>query len=160
MDAGQLSIIIMKEIENVAEIEISYRPAIANKPIIKSSLDAYVILKEFFPVNTVGLQEHFTVMFMNRSNRVLGLHPLSRGGISSCLVDVRLILSIALKTASTGIVLSHNHPSGNLNPSRQDIDLTAKIKEACKFFDIAVLDHIIISPEERQYFSFSDEGML
>ena len=150
----------MKEIEKVAEIKVTYRPAISAKPIIRSSLDAYQVLKEFFEENTIGLQEQFVVLYMNRSNRVLGVFPVSKGGITGCLVDVRLILSVALTTATTGIMLAHNHPSGNLKPSRSDEEITLKIKEGCKYFDISVLDHIILSPIERQYFSFADEGLI
>ena len=148
----------MKEIEKVAEIKVTYRPAISAKPIIRSSFDAYQVLKEFFEENTIGLQEQFVVLYMNRSNRILGVFPVSKGGITGCLVDVRLILSVALTTATTGIMLAHNHPSGNLKPSRSDEEITLKIKEGCNYFDISVLDHIILSPTERQYFSFADDG--
>ena len=104
----------MKETEKVAEIQVTYKPAITDKPIIRSSLDAYQVLKEFFDDNTIGLQEQFVVLYMNRSNRVLGIFPVSKGGITGCIVDVRLILSVALTTATTGITLANNHPSGNL----------------------------------------------
>ena len=150
----------MKETEKVAEIQVTYKPAITDKPIIRSSLDAYQVLKEFFDDNTIGLQEQFVVLYMNRSNRVLGIFPVSKGGITGCIVDVRLILSVALTTATTGITLAHNHPSGNLKPGRADEEITLKIKEACKYFDIRVLDHIILSPVEREYYSFADEGMM
>ena len=150
----------MNEIENVAEISVTYKPAISAKPIIRSALDAYRVLKEFFDENTLALQEQFVVLYMNRSNRVLGIYPLSKGGITTCVVDIRLALCVALKTASTAIMLCHNHPSGNLNPSRHDEELTAKIKEACKLVDISVFDHIIISPIDGEYFSFANEGIL
>lgn len=88
---------------------------------------------------------------------MLGVYPLSTGGITGTMVDIRLILSVALKEAATGIILAHNHPSGNLQPSSADRDLTAKIKDACKYFDISLLDHLIIAPD-RKYYSFADEG--
>jgi len=150
----------MKETQKVAEITVSYKPAIADKPIIRSSLDAYQVLKEIFDDNTIGLQEQFVVLYMNRSNRVLGIYPVSKGGITGCIVDVRLILSVALTTATTGIMISHNHPSGNLKPSRSDEEITQKIKQACNFFDIKVLDHLILTPIQNQYFSFADEGII
>lgn len=150
----------MKEIEKVAEIQVSYKPSIAHKPIISSSLDAYLVLKEFFDEKTIGLQEQFVVLYMNRSNRVLGIYPLSKGGITSCIVDVRLILSVALTIATTGIMLCHSHPSGNLKPSRSDEEITQKIKQACNFFDIKVLDHLILTPIQGHYFSFADEGLI
>ena len=151
---------MVKEVLNVAEISVSYRPAIAAKPTIVSALDAYVLFKQFFNENTIGLQESFMVMYINRANRVLGIYPMSVGGITGTVADIRLILSIALTTASTSIVLCHNHPSGNLKPSKSDIDLTARVKEGANILDIKLLDHLIISPIEGEYSSFADEGLI
>jgi DNA repair protein RadC len=94
-----------KQITQVAEISVSYRPAIANKPIIKSPFDAYIVLREFFSDDTIQLNEKFMVMYLNKANRVLGVYPVSIGGITSAIVDLRLILSIALTTLATSIVL-------------------------------------------------------
>jgi DNA repair protein RadC len=149
----------MKQQERVAEIEVSYRPAIGRKPVIASSLDAFIELIEFFSPETIALQEGFMVMYVNRANRVLGVYDMAAGGITSTVLDLRLLLSVALKTAAVGIILCHNHPSSKLKPSSQDKDVTSKIKEACKYFDLVVLDHIIISPE-REYYSFADEGLI
>src|SRR5664279_2931356 len=91
----------------VAEISINYRPAIANKPIIKSPFDAYVVLREFFEPETIQVNEKFLVMYLNKANRVLGVFPVSVGGITSTIVDLRLILSIALKTLATSVMLCH-----------------------------------------------------
>ena len=145
--------------EGVAEIQVSYRPAISNKPLIISALDAFVEMVDFFPPDTIALQEKFVVMYLNRCNRVLGVYPLSTGGITGTMVDIRLILSVALKVAATGIILAHNHPSGNLQPSSADKMLTQKIKEACSFLDISVMDHIILNPK-GEYASFADEGWM
>ena len=145
--------------ERVAEIQVSYRPAISNKPLIISALDAFVEMVDFFPPDTIALQEKFVVMYLNRCNRVLGVYPLSIGGITVTMEDKRLILSVALKVAETGVILAHNHPSGNLQPSSADKDLTGKIKDACKYFNISVFDHLIIGPD-RKYYSFADEGVL
>ena len=84
----------------------------------------------------------------------------SISGMTSCIVDVRLILAVALKVAATGLMLCHNHPSCSLKPSQQDIDLTDRIKQAGKLLDIRLLDHIIVTSTDRQYYSFNDEGML
>jgi DNA repair protein RadC len=150
----------MKKISNnVAEIEVVYKPAISDKPIISSSLDAYNVLIKFFPIETLSLQERFVAMYLNRSNRVIGVYPMSVGGITGTVVDIRLLLSVALKTAATGIILAHNHPSGNLKPSEADKDLTNKIKKASEYMDIKLLDHLIIVPEDK-YLSFTDEGFL
>ena len=149
----------MKQTEQVAEIEISYRPAISNKPIIKSSLDAYNVVAPFFPSNTIALQEKFVAMYLNRANRVLGVYELSNGGISGTVVDIRLLLSVALKTAASGIILCHNHPSGNLQPSAQDKEITQKIIVASKLLDISILDHLIVT-SENTFYSFADEGII
>ena len=150
---------MIKSKDKVAEIEISYRPAIGRKPVVVSSLDAYTELIEFFPTNTIALQERVVVMYLNRANRVLGIYELSKGGMTCTVVDIRLILSVALKISAVGIILAHNHPSGNLQPSANDRDITNKIKEACKYFDIRLHDHLIVVPE-RTYYSFADEGSL
>jgi len=143
----------------VSEIEVSYRPAIDRKPKIAGALDAYNELLPFYPIETIALQERFVVMYLNRANRVIGVYQISLGGITGTLADIRLILSVALKTAATGIILSHNHPSGNLCPSNNDVALTKKIKEACGYFDISLIDHIILSAE-GDYYSFMDDGQL
>lgn len=148
-----------KMFNNVAEIEVVYKPAISDKPIISSSLDAYNVLVKFFPIETLSLQERFVALYLNRSNRVIGVYPMSVGGITGTVVDVRLLLSVALKTAATGIILAHNHPSGNLKPSEADKELTNKIKKASEYMDIKLLDHLIIAPEGR-YLSFTEEGHL
>lgn len=144
----------------ISEIEVSYRPAIGRKPKIACSLDAYLELKPFFPDNTIALQEQFVCMYLNRANHVIGVYPISKGGITGTVADIRLILGTALKAAATSIILSHNHPSGNMQPSKADELLTTKIKEGAKFMDIQLSDHIVISPIDGAYYSFADEGII
>ena len=151
---------MVKENTKVAEISVSYRPAVANKPIVVSALDAYVLFKPFFDEGTISLQESFMVMYLNRMKRVLGIYPMSIGGITGTVADIRLIFSVALTIASTSILLAHNHPSGNMKSSKGDIDLTNRIKDAGKLLDIKLLDHLIISPTEGEYYSFADDGIL
>jgi len=102
--------------------------------------------------------EIFAVVFLNRSNKINHFEIISKGGITGTVADPRIILKKALEHEATAIVLCHNHPSGNLKPSLADEELTIKIKEAAKYFDIRVLDHIIVS--ELGYYSFADEGIL
>ncbi len=102
--------------------------------------------------------EVFAVLFLNQANKVNHLEIISRGGITGTVVDSRIILQKALEHRATSIVLSHNHPSGNLKPSRADEALTAKITEAAKLFDIRVIDHVIVS--EDGYYSFADDGAM
>lgn len=145
--------------ELISEIEISYKPRKANHPIIKCSNDIYKYVLQFFPQESIGLLEQFAVAYLNRANRIIGVSVISKGGLTGTIADPRLIMGTALKVAATGIILCHNHPSGNLQPSTADVEITKKIESACKFLDINLLDHIIISPYEA-YYSFADEGLL
>jgi DNA repair protein RadC len=103
-------------------------------------------------------REVFAVIFLNRSNKVNHYEVVSEGGITGTVADPRVILKKAIAHDAVNIILCHNHPSGSVRPSRQDEELTQKIKEAAKFFDIQVIDHIIVS--EEGYFSFADEGII
>ena len=98
------------------------------------------------------------VVFLNRANFILSAEKISLGGLTGTVVDVRIIFKRALELQATALILSHNHPSGTLKPSQQDIDLTQKAKSARLALDIKVLDHLIIS--DQGYYSFADEGML
>ena len=97
-------------------------------------------------------------VFLNRTNKALGVSFISKGGMAETVMDVKIILQTALKTHASGIILSHNHPSGNLHPSEADKRITSKIKEACKLLDLNLLDHIIIT--EEHYYIFADEGLI
>ena len=141
----------------VAEIGIYYKSSTEEKPKIKTSNDAFKILLETWNEDTIELQEEFKVILLNNSNEVLGIFPMSKGGITACVVDVRLIFACALKANATNIIVAHNHPSGKLIPSSNDIDITQKIKSAGKILDISLLDHIIITP--KGYYSFTEEGL-
>ena len=144
----------------VAEIEVTYQPAISEKPVIKSCLDAYNVIKNFIPPNQIALKEFMVVLYLNNAQRVIGAYKVSDGGITGTVADLRLILSVALKSVATNFIIGHNHPSGNMKPSEADIALTKKLKDAGKMMDIKLLDHIILSPEEGTYFSMADEGLM
>lgn len=142
----------------ISEIQVSYKPGLTSSTItIANADDAYSILKGLFSADTISLQEEFIVLYLNRANKVIGSYKLSKGGISGTVADIRLILSVALKTLASGLILAHNHPSGNLKPSQADIGLTKRVREAAKLMDMEVLDHIIISNEG--FYSFTD-GLL
>lgn len=125
---------------------------------ITSSVQAMDFLKSVFPKDTIGLNERFYVLYLDRSNRIVGYYNVSIGGIAGVNVDPRLVFAPAIKMACSGMILCHNHPSGNTQPSEADIALTNKIKEGCKYFDLMVLDHIIIT--ESDFYSFADNGKL
>jgi DNA repair protein RadC len=109
-----------------------------------------------------GFKEHieeFKLLLMNRSNSVLGIMPVSKGGLSRTVTDVRLIFQGAIKTNASWIIVCHNHPSGNLNPSESNTKITNKIKEAGNLMDIQLLDHLILTMD-GSYYSFADNGLL
>lgn len=127
----------------------------SERVVIKSSQAAYEVLKAFLSDLP---HEEFWILMLNRANAVLKSECVSKGGINATLVDARLIFKPALLHGASSIVLAHNHPSGNLKASEDDIRLTKKLREAGKLFDITVFDHIIIG--ENNYYSFADEGMM
>ena len=152
----------LEVLNNVSEIDIVYKRKVSCKvserPVVQSSSDGYQIAKHYWNEDKIELLEEFKVLFLSRANRVLHLFTVSQGGITGTVADPRLILAAAVRLAACSMILVHNHPSGSLKPSRQDEELTYKIKEAAKYFDIKVLDHLIITSES--YFSFADEGLL
>jgi DNA repair protein RadC len=154
----------MEQIANqtVSEINVVYKnkQRASDRPLITTSSDAYKVLLTGFNPDTIGIQEQFVVAYLNRSNRVLGLYRLATGGVCGVVSDPRLILGVAIKLVASSLILCHNHPSGSLKPSRADEDMTYKIKEGAKLFDIKVLDHLIVAPDGENYFSFADEGFV
>ena len=144
----------------VAEVELVYKTSIkaSERPKISSVKDCYELLKKLWNENSIEMQEEFKVLLLNRGNKVIGVYEVSAGGITGTVADPRLILAAAIKSLSVSIILSHNHPSGNLKPSRADEDLTQKIKVAASYHDIRVVDHFIITSEG--YYSFANEGVL
>tara|TARA_R110000765_G_scaffold9911_3_gene30865 strand:+ start:54872 stop:55321 length:450 start_codon:yes stop_codon:yes gene_type:complete len=143
------------------EIKVSYQGKIQAKywRKINSSEDAAQLLSSHWDQDTIALHESFKVVLLNNGNKVKGIYEVSKGGITGTLVDLRILFAVILKTVSVGIILCHNHPSGNLNTSEADRKLTKKIQDAAKLFDIQVLDHIILAPDGG-YYSFADNGVL
>ena len=143
--------------EKISEIEIVYKSNVKKSDRFKvtNSKDAFNVILSMWNKDNIELLEEFKVLFLNRANEVLGIHTLSKGGISGTVVDIRLLFAVALKSAASSIILVHNHPSGNLNPSQADIQLFNKIKEASRFLDINVLDNLIISKDD--YYSCNDQ---
>jgi DNA repair protein RadC len=147
-----------KAIKIVAALELGRRRQAAlpsDKPTVKSSKDIATYLQALLRDLPY---EVFAVVFLNRANRINHFEVLSEGGITGNIADPRVILKRALQEDAVSLILCHNHPSGSLQPSRADEELTRKIKEAAKYLDISILDHIIVS--ETGYFSFADEGLL
>jgi DNA repair protein RadC len=147
-----------KAITIVAALELGRRRKESDpeeKPRITSSKDAYDIIK----AHLLDLpHEEFWVLLLNRANRVTRKHQISQGGVAGTVADPKIIFKYALDDLASGIIIAHNHPSGNLKASQADIDLTRKLKEGGKLLEIQVLDHLIIAGQK--YFSFADEGII
>ncbi len=166
-ELGKVSIIELMKIKGIGEAKAitiaaamelgRRRQAIASleKPVVSSSGDVASFLQ-------TSLRDYkhevFAVIFLNRANKINDFKIVSEGGITGTVADPRIILRTALEKEAVSLILCHNHPSGSLKPSRADEELTQKIKEAAKFLDIKVLDHLIVSDDG--YYSFADEGIL
>jgi DNA repair protein RadC len=150
----------LTELYKVAEVELTYKTKVkaSERPQIIRSEDAYNLLKMIWDDGKIGFVEEFKVLLLNRANRVLGLVNVSTGGVSGTVADPKIIYVAALKANACALIISHNHPSGSVKPSRADEELTQKIKNAGAFLDIKLLDHLILT--EETYFSFADEGLL
>ena len=166
-ELGKLSLTAFQKIKGIGEakaitiaaaLELGRRRHAAThleKSVIRTSNDIAQYVRAM--IKDFGY-EVFGVLFLNQSNKVNHFEIISKGGITGTIADPRIILKKALDVEATSIILCHNHPSGSLKPSRSDEELTAKIKIAASYFDIKVMDHLIVS--EQGYYSFSDEGLI
>jgi DNA repair protein RadC len=141
------------------KIRIVYSKKIKNedRPKISKSQDAVDVFRELWS-SQIEVREEFIVLLVDRSNRVLGYQLLSKGGMTGTVADIKLIYSVALESLASSIIIAHNHPSGNIQPSASDLQLTKKIQEAGKYIDITLLDHIILTKES--HYSFADNDQL
>lgn len=147
-----------KAISIVAALEIGKRrksEEILKKNAIKNCNDVFEI---FHPLMCDLITEEFWVLLLNQSNKILSSETISKGGMTSTVVDIRNILRLALEKKAVSIILCHNHPSGNLTPSNEDISITKKLKEAAAIMDISLLDHLIVA--DSGFYSFAEEGKL
>lgn len=164
---GKLSVSDLRKLHGIgparavtiaAALELGRRRKLAEMPDncqIKSSQDVAGI---FQPLLSDLSHEEFWVLFLNRSNKVIDRMKISQGGISGTVTDIRIIMKKAVENLASGIIVCHNHPSGNLNPSESDTNITRKIRDAGNLMDIQLLDHLIIS--DRDYYSFADNGLI
>ena len=147
-----------KAITIACALELSRRrnaSELPSKPKMQSSNDVFQLLTPYL----MDLKhEEFYALFLNRANQVLKIHHVSKGGISGTVADPKIIFSEGLSHSASGVILVHNHPSGNLKPSQADIDLTRRMIRGGLMLDLPVLDHLIYS--NSGYFSFADEGMM
>ena len=147
-----------KAINIIAALEIGRRyrvSEIIKKPGISGSSDVYNVFK---PLISHIPHEEFWVLYLNRSNKIISKNRISKGGVAGTVIDIKIIFKTAIEHLASSIIIVHNHPSGNLMPSENDIKITNKMKEAGKLVDIPVIDHLIIS--EAGFYSFADEGKI
>lgn len=144
----------------VSEIKVSYMPKFKawDRPMIRSSKDAYEILFNNWDLNRIEMTEQFFILLLNRANHVIGMTEISSGGFAATVVDPKVIFSVALKCAASGLILAHNHPSSNMTPSDAELSITRRIASAGKLLDIEIFDHLIVS--RNGYYSFGDQGLL
>ncbi|MBE0675349.1 MAG: DNA repair protein RadC [Bacteroidales bacterium] len=147
-----------KAVTIAAALELGRRRKLAEAPEngqIKSSADVFNI---FHPLLGDLTHEEFWILFLNRSNKTINRMKISQGGVSGTVTDVRIIMKKAVENLASGLVVCHNHPSGNNNPSESDIQITQKIRDAGSLLDVQLLDHIIIAGSA--YYSFADNGLI
>lgn len=144
------------------EIEITIKYKGTKKTELRkltNSRETYEVCKLLYNENTIDWAEEMILICLNRANKVIGYYKVSQGGTTGTVCDPKIVFTIALNCAgTTSIILSHNHPSGNTEPSSADKQITEKIKNAGRMLDINVLDHIIVTDES--YYSFADEGLI
>ena len=145
------------------EITLKYKTGEHVKAKVSSSQDAADILIKTFNQDMIEAQEEFIAIFLNRASNTIGWMRVSTGGLSATVVDPKLIFSTALKCLASGVILAHNHPSGEIKPSAADIAMTKKIVQGGSLLDITIIDHLIValdSDKKGIYYSFADEGQL
>ncbi len=144
----------------VSEVKLTYKTKSKMSELkkITSSSDAYNILISLFDSDLIEYREMSKIMMLNRDSRVLGVLNISEGGTTSTIMDIRMIMQAALISNAVGIILCHNHPSGNYNPSKEDDRITENVKKACEIMNIQLLDHLIITTED--YFSYADNSRI
>lgn len=139
----------------IREIEVTFNKEAYFFGQVTSSQDIYNFLKEQI-LKGIEIQEHFIAVYLNQANKIIGYYHHSTGTINATMVDTEIVVAVALKTLAKSVIISHNHPSGNLQPSEADRVMTKRIKEALKLFDVALLDHVIVTRDG--YFSFAERG--
>ncbi|OIV43272.1 RadC family protein [Flavobacterium johnsoniae] len=147
-----------KAVSIVAALELGRRQRTEDAVKLKKITSSKAVFEIMQPIIGELSHEEFWVLFLNNSNKVISKSQLSKGGITGTVVDIRLVFKLALENGATSLILCHNHPSGNFNPSDADKQITNKIKIGGELLDVKILDHIIIT--ETKYYSFVDEGIF
>jgi DNA repair protein RadC len=143
--------------KTLEKISLKKDPTNFERVKITSSNDSAKYIRQFYS-DDIEIFESFFILLLNRQNKTIGYAKISQGGVAGTLVDAKILLKYVVDTLASAVILCHNHPSGNLNPSTQDIELTKKLSQAIKLVDSQVLDHIILTPDS--FYSFADNGLI
>jgi DNA repair protein RadC len=149
-------------ISNLGEVTLNYKyhnPSIKDRPLITNATDAVEVIKLVIDMQRIALQEQFIVIYLNQANKVIGTMNVFSGSVKSTVIDIKLILASGILLMSSGVIVAHNHPSGNLKPSREDLTLTKRLSTALQYMEMTLVDHFIITPDD-DYLSFANEGLI
>ncbi len=139
-----------------SSLKVIYSPITLYEKAICTEEDSIEVIRRYWNNETIALQEQVMAFYLNNANKLIGYRLISTGTMTACLVDVKLVVSLALNCMATYVILAHNHPSGNLKPSKQDIQITEKVKKALELIDIKLLDHIILT--SKSHLSLFSDG--
>ena len=144
----------------VEEVKLVYRNKVkaVDRPKVRGAARAHEILIDNWDLDQIELREEFKLMFIDRGSRLMSIASLSQGGMSGTVVDPKLAFTMALKRKASSIIMAHNHPSGSVEPSKQDIRLTKKFTEVGRMLELPILDHIILT--ENTFYSMAEEGLI
>jgi DNA repair protein RadC len=145
--------------KNVPEIELKFKSGKTENKRLRSSIDVAEMLMSFYNQDTIELTESVIILYLNSANKAIGWIKHSSGGTAHTVFDVKMMMAPAIISGASAIILSHNHPAGQLSSSVQDDNITKKAKDACAVFGITLLDHVIVAPDGT-YYSYADEGKL
>ena len=151
----------MEGMYKVCDVKLTYNTKVksSERAVIKDSNSAYsLLMNHIYDSETIQYREYMKLILLNNAKRVLGIVHISEGGLDSTSADIRIIMQAAILGNASAMILSHNHPSGNKQPSNQDDSLTDRVKKAAKLFDIQLLDHIIVT--DSGYYSYLDGGRI
>jgi len=142
----------------IPEITLKYKKGNVEKITVKTSQESADVMRKFFDADTIDYTESCICLFLNRILKTIGWFKLSQGGIAGTVIDAKVVCVTALKCGASGVIMAHNHPSGDCKPSENDKKITEKVKEALKAIDIELVDHLVIG--ENTHYSFADDGLL
>lgn len=152
---------VVDQCPTISEIELIYKTKTkaSERPQVSQSKDAFNYLMAVWNENAIEHREEAYILLMNTANKIIGWYKLSSGGTATTVLDPKIVFQLALLSNASALIVAHNHPSGNLNPSQADVQLTDNLKQSGEMLGIKVLDHLIVTGE-KTYFSFGDEGLI